>query len=401
MNRPAILKNFDSLSIALETQSYKFIHQNTVEGELFDVKKETKKFVKSKIAKHRNKNKDFYKKYCYEWMLDFENFQNPLEAMYQLWVVSMLASNPKKHPSRDKFSNIAVRFLPCGNAAAESIYNNGFRYIIISTAFVGLAKSYAWLNYSLAKIGTCLPRTTNFVNSNIMGGADIEASLRSGDPKVLEAVNDFLQVAIYFVKYQPPPLKFHNFIDHLNDPKSGFVKFGKIFTAIESYLLYHELAHLLEHDFSELQRTTAEELHADKIATSMLIRHTQINKTPILDYYTGPIVCLQLFRLFHLVRTVVVISDTVNANQGAMFDIKELGQVLLASENELSLRLHGLRHSMLQWGVLKGAEGLFSDLTAESHLAIVACQGQLIADLDKSSPFNHYEVLLKNMSVSK
>lgn len=398
MNRPEILRNFDLLSVALETNSYKLVHQETFQGKAIDLKQETKKFVESSIAKHREKNKDFYQKYGYEWMLDSENFQNPLEAVYQLWVVSMLASTSQKHPSRDKFSNIAVRFLPCGNAAAESIYNNGFRYIIISTAFVGLLKSYVWLNYSLAKIGACSTHASNLVSVNMIGGADIEASLRSGDAKVLEAVDDFLQVAIHFVKYQPPPLKFHNFIDHLNDPQSGFAKFGRVIPAVEAYLLYHELAHLLEHDFSESERTTAEELHADKIATSMLIRHTQENKTHIFDYYIGPIVGLQLFRLFHLVRTVVDLSDAFNANQGATLDVESMEQALLANENELQLRLNGLRMSMMQWGVLKGAEKLFNDLTIESHLPIVACQGLLIADLVKSSPFGHFEVLLEKMS---
>ncbi|MBK3812599.1 hypothetical protein G2912_19780 [Paraburkholderia aspalathi] len=395
--RPPIIQNFDSLRLALETEAFSMIRPADWGEDLINIEAKISGSIKTEIIKHRSRNREFYKLYGYDWMVKPDNYQNGLEAMYQLWAIRMLADSPRNNSSRSRFCNIAVRLLPSAVASAESILNNGFRYIVISTAFLGLIKSYVWLQYSLFKIGKRHPSVENIIVTDILGGVEIESALRSRDPEVLGVVEKFVNIVIDYVRFRAPSLPPAKLYDLINDSNSGFHKFGLIITAVEAFLIYHELAHLLEHDFSQEGRSTKEELDADFVALSMLINHSATNKTGMLSYFLGPISGIQLFRLVEMVRRTIEHLEPSGKIAIAPEENAAYKRNALKNEEELSTRLHGLKVSMARYGMLQLAGPLFDDIATETHLPIVACQGYMLGQLGDSSPFDHYTTLLKQM----
>jgi hypothetical protein len=230
----------------------------------------------------------FFSRHNYTWMLSKDAFGTPQELAYQKMILRTLVMLHSDRPEMD-LSNICLRRHPTGDAADEAVIASPFRYILASAQFDRI------LDFTAAifedAVAACQERgwAPSYLDStgNFLGGASLGSVLRE-DLSLRQSIT-LRSIAIFFdcIRYRRPRLADLGLPGYrrwgidttLGNPTpermrallaTGMKRRHVISAAARRYSIFHELAHLLLHDFSTSERNDAEEQEADSWAIRFL-----------------------------------------------------------------------------------------------------------------------------------
>lgn len=366
-SKPGIVAAFDALRLSLENKTFLLSPSPLFPQYANDDKRLI--LAIDQISASIKRYPRFFAKHNYEWALEPVAYSWSLEALYQSHILEALAEASLDHPNAARFSNVAVRFLASGIASGESIQHNQYRYLVLSTSFMKLLQEFLWLLWRLVSLGAQRSPACKIVTTSHFGGDKVETALRAGGEEVVAAVDRFLSVIWAYAGFDRPAAKPVYLVREMQLDDERNVALLSLYESTEIFVLFHELIHLLEHDFGQLKRSLTEELAADFYASSFLINHTSRHHYSRYGFLAGPALFFQLSRLLLLVRRVA----STTAEGGGSRAIDAIG-----SEYELRTRLEAYSAYNKNWGLVERTDNAFWDIATEFYLLVAGCQIRML-----------------------
>ncbi|HIF10801.1 MAG TPA: hypothetical protein EYQ81_13860 [Sneathiellales bacterium] len=255
----------------------------------------TKAEFQQAIIDQQNELKELFEKQIssssplegYDWALAPGAFKHVIEIRYQKAVLACLVGNSFESKNVTSTSNICVRSHPTGEVFDEALVIDQYKYILASTQFDRILS----FTTKLLEDAVAICHERNWSPSNIdstgnfVGGGSL-STLLNKDHEMAETITmRALIIYLSAVRYMRPPLlevgipgyrrwgidttrsapSDEIFMKYsIRRTKNGQITRDFIIKDLARYFsIFHELGHLLFHDFSDTQRNDKEEMESD------------------------------------------------------------------------------------------------------------------------------------------
>jgi hypothetical protein len=342
------------------------------------------------------RNPFFFSRFDYGWTGDPDSYASPVEAWLQLELLIVLSEMSDDHPALAELRPTVVRILPIIDFASSSVRGDLCNYIVVSTAHFSLLREFAVTMKNLhlkatdaSGLDTADP-SKEWVHTAIegLGAGDLHDLLK---PLQNHAVNLHEQNLPRAPELLQPWLR-----EEIGKGNRLALEIELSYQAMDRFLLYHELAHLLTRDLHGSKRSLAMELRADAGALSLQVVRigSGIDDHPGLerwrsqpdDFFLGAPTYLHLLRIVLLFtscyRATAVFADQVlaEANGSIVLNARD-------SLNEIEARLAMIPVVVRSYGFKYLAQRAL-ERTISLHSLYNAAAHKLLADAGVS-PSEH------------
>lgn len=334
--------------------------------------------IQSLIAK----KKVFFTKFDYTWACLPESYSNPMESLYQYYLLDIISDISPQHPNYEKLGNIAVRFLASDEIEPLNLRQRDFQYIILPTPLVKYFQAVLICMWQLQEIGRQpLKKPVTWAQTNVIYGRNIENALRNYYSECIPHLDRLLAIILAYAQRQVPvaALQSPTLAEILNLSKPSTdgraeekSRFPHLYETVEMFIVCRELADALTKAnaapalSSEQLWETA--LQADINGGSLYIIYNALHAKHPLAFLIGPCLYFQLMRLFALCQRTVISVTRPGENQ----------EIRLAQENNLKQRAFAYDAYNKRWGLANATDQAYINLLKEAYLLIAGCQRRLL-----------------------
>jgi hypothetical protein len=221
---------------------------------------------------------EFFSRFDYEWVFQPESYDQSLEVILQYYLLRIASEIDESHPNAKGLGNIVVRILPTKEWAPFCQKVDRWSFILFPSPFTKALQQYALAHIMLYKMGRHLPPVfETVVRSNRVQGEVAERLIRQRPDFACQLAEQMAEPFWSAINRKIPQFGDFTFEAFLSEEseKGNDVHTAKMLCSLpilaEVFVLCHELAHILEHDFQNSERNILEELEADQSGVSLSI----------------------------------------------------------------------------------------------------------------------------------
>lgn len=326
--------------------------------------------IRGKLLKLRKKNPRFFRVFDYGWAFQSESYSSSLEMQLQLSFLQIACEIAENHPNYSKLNGIVIRIAGTKEWVPFCQAVDSWKFIVFPTPFIKALQQYTLGHILLYQGGRHLkPVFASVIRSNNLQGEIAERLVRQRPDFVYALSRDVFSPFVMTIDREVPTFLTLNFGSFLADEakrgnsKSIALQLVSLPILAEVYVLCHELAHILEHDFSKMGRSVAEELEADRAASSLSIVADAVLKLPGSVGIAGAAL---FFNVLEMLQKAQFIGKLASLNthpiqrEPSGQDIHGIAASNLAQLEELQLRRRAHCLTYLMFGLPPCAEMFFN-----------------------------------------
>jgi len=222
------------------------------------------------LGKHRDlytEKRSFIDLYNYEWALDREAYNSSFEAFLQWRMLNVLSDTSPDHPALARCRDLVVRVVPTSCARPHMREVDGFRVLILTSGYLSAFKGFIrlWLR------GCALGGGTSSGSYREQADCYLKALRQEGDRMALSA-KAYVGTLFQLLNNEVPGMDSESIFDGAVLKQEDWqVPFGLLSNAIDGFVLFHEVTHVLEGDPMSADRSFLKEAGADLGSVSLCI----------------------------------------------------------------------------------------------------------------------------------
>lgn len=304
--------------------------------------------IRGKLLKLKKKKPRFFAVFDYSWAFQSDSYGSSLEMQLQLSFLQVACEIAQDHPNYGKLGGIVIRIAGTREWVPFCQTVDRWKFIVFPTPFLKALQQYTLGHILLYKGGRHLkPVFASVIQSNNLQGEIAERLVRQRPDFVYALAEDVFAPFVATTKREIPKFLNLTFGSFLADEKkrgntlSVARQLVMLPILAEVYVLCHELAHILEHDFNETGRSLAEELEADRAASSLSVVADATLKLPGSIGMTGAALFLNVLEMLQkaqFMRKLATLDRHPNQEEATRSQGLEIASSNLAQLEELQLR---------------------------------------------------------------
>jgi hypothetical protein len=247
-------------------------------------------------ALYREK-RNFFDKYGYDWAIEPDAYNSPFEMFLQWRILNVLSDVSSNHPALDRCSNLVVRLVPTSSARPHLRLVEHFRVIILTSGYLSAFKGFMRLWLRGCALGQTKPMKATGLDRPDTAG--YLSALENHEGPMSLSAKAYVGTLAQLLNNKPPIMDESSiFDDEVLKRDQWQQPFGILSNAIDGFLLFHEVAHVLAGDSPTTERTIESELGADIGSVSLCIIDQARNGGIGTLYLGAPMFfCVELLRL--------------------------------------------------------------------------------------------------------
>lgn len=228
-------------------------------------------FAFDSLKSLREEKKEFFDRYEYHWACEPDFYNDPFEAHLQWRLLNVLSDIPVDHPSLENAKGIVVRYIPSASARVHVRKVDEFNVIVLPSGYLSVLKGFARLFIKGRALGRLhredsVKADYNSQREEFLLGAEYQ------EEALYQAAGAYIGVFLQLMENELPLMDGESIFDEgLITHKDFGIQFGQMSHAIDGFILFHELHHILNKDLSSDKSPLEIELMADKGSVSLCI----------------------------------------------------------------------------------------------------------------------------------
>lgn len=218
----------------------------------------------------QTKKRGFFDTYNYDWAFDAGAYNSAFEAQLQWRLLNVISDISSDHPSLSRCKHMVVRLVPTSRARTHIRNVDEYRVIVLTNGYLSVFKGFIrlWLRgCALGRRESKRPPKTykESMQDYIVGVRNNESIMTSS---AMAYVGTLLQLNNNDLPFMDRESIFD---EEVLKKKDFLMEFGMLCNAIDGFVIFHEVAHVLEGDDHCTDRTMEVEIRADRGSTSLCI----------------------------------------------------------------------------------------------------------------------------------
>ena len=289
----------------------------------------------------------FISKNDYDWALDRAAYNTPYEMLLQWRLLNVISDIDAGHPHLTRCKHIVVRRVPSSCATPHVRVVDQYKVVVLTNGYVSMLKGFlrVWL------VGCALGKSLGVPQE--LGArctrAEFLRACENDEARLKRAAMAYCGSIVQLLENQLPVMDEASlFDDELLSNEDYRLEFGILSSAIDGFLVFHEVAHVLGGDLADLagiDRSIDVELGADTGSISLCIIDEAVNDLRGAVYLGAP-----LFFAVELLRLLVSGIGDINEGRGndSASGISELMQRSQLYRDQAAIHLGGIYGEQLE-----------------------------------------------------
>lgn len=311
----------EAIAADFEHVSYLFDANARIQRHPSDVARAAE--ASEEIQQLMRKRPAFFRRFDYGWAASLR-YQSGIEAWLQLEALSVLSLIPDDHPDLVRHRPTVVRLVATADYATTTVSGRVCDFVLLSEPYLSLVREFAVLLRSLHGLAD-LSSPANYLDASWLMKAT-RSLVDKGEQAVSDMYRPLQEHAVALARNEQPRVSPPQLGAWLQDAVSAGDPLAQDlacrYVAVDRFVLFHELGHLLRTDPYTQPRSAIAEFHADRTAVSLALARLESSPSEanhdvvqgvMRDVALGGATFLQLMRLVTLFgethRWVAVMAD--------------------------------------------------------------------------------------------